>query len=261
MSVGEITSRSNEKIKHFIKIVESSKQRREDGLFAVEGVRLCFDALLSGYEITELYYTDNAMHKYSEKLSQLYDNSESIFNITDDVAKKMSDTVNPQGVFCLIKMKNAADVGVKSGKKYIALDNIQTPDNLGAISRTAEALGIDALIVFGGCDIYNPKAMRASMGSFLRLPVIFTDNLAKLIADAQNCGIKTYATVPDSDAEKITDIDFSEGAITVIGNEGSGVSAEIQKAVYKNITMPMSGKAESLNASAAAVITIWEMTK
>lgn len=261
MSVVEITSNSNEKIKYFIKLVESSKQRRENGLFTAEGIRLCFDALLSGYEIKELFYTDRAMLKYGEKLSQLYESAESRFNITDGIAKKMSETVNPQGVFCTVKIKEKMASCIQKGKKYIALDNIQTPDNLGAITRTAEALGIDALIINGGCDIYNPKALRASMGSLLRIPIIVTDNLKGFVDDTNNSGINTYAAVPDADAEKITNIDFSSGAVVIIGNEGSGVSDEIKRRVYKNITIPMSGKAESLNAAAAAVVTMWEMIR
>lgn len=261
MQAVEITSRSNEKIKDFIRLAESSKLRRENGIFAVEGLRLCYDAFLSGYEINELFYTDTAMRKYGEKLSQLFDNSKAVFNITDDIAKKMSDTVNPQGIFCVVKIKETQSCNILKGKKYIALENIQTPDNLGAVSRTAEALGIDALIINGGCDIYNSKALRASMGSLLRLPVIIADDLTALIDDAEGLGLNTYAAVPDINAQSITDVDFSIGAVVVIGNEGNGVSDEIQNKVYKKITIPMSGKSESLNAAAAAVITMWEMTK
>lgn len=261
MSVVEITSPSNEKIKHFIKLVESTKQRREDGLFALEGIRLCFDAFSSGYEIQDLFYTDNAMHKYGEKLSELYDNSQNIFIITDDIAKKISDTVNPQGVFCSVKFKEKKQCNIEKDKKYIALENIQNPDNLGAISRTADAMGIDGLIISGGCDIYNAKALRASMGSLLRLPIIMSDNLADTLSECEKSEIPVYAAVLAPDAEKITDIDWGAGAVVVIGNEGNGISAEIQNAVSKKLTIPMSGNAESLNASAAAVITMWEMTK
>lgn len=146
-------------------------------------------------------------------------------------------------------------------EKYVALDGIQNPDNLGAISRTAEALGVDALIVGGGCDIYNPKALRASMGALLRLSVISVPSILPVLQKARENGLPVFSTVPDSAAEDITTVDFSRGAVTVIGNEGNGVSKEVKAFSDRFITIPMGGKAESLNASAAATITMWEMMK
>ena len=132
---------------------------------------------------------------------------------------------------------------------------------MGAISRTAEAFGIDGLVIFGGCDIYNPKALRASMGALVRLPVKVCENLETEINLCKELGIGTFATVPDRDAKDITKTDFSKGALCVIGNEGNGVSQEIIDLCDERITIKMSGRAESLNAAAAASITMWELVK
>ena len=158
-------------------------------------------------------------------------------------------------------MREDSDVSeVDFTGKYIALENIQDPANLGAVCRTAEALGISGVIAEGGCDIYSPKAQRAAMGSLLRLPVIRCEDLAETLSYLGENGMKLYATTPDTDAEKITLCDMSGGVVSVIGNEANGVSDEIFELCQK-VTIPMLGRAESLNASMAAAITMWEIMR
>ena len=157
-------------------------------------------------------------------------------------------------------MPENTEFTVEKGGRYLALEQVQNPQNLGAAARTAEALGIAGLIVSGGCDRFNPKALRASMGSLLRLPVMQVEDLASWLK-AQNEMILTLATVPDATATSICTLDFSGGAIAVVGNEGNGVSDAVLAAVRERVTIPMRGAAESLNASAAATITMWEMMR
>ena len=136
------------------------------------------------------------------------------------------------------------------------IDSVQNPNNLGAVIRTAEALGIDGIIISGGCDIYNPKALRASMGSVFRMPVTVAKSLPQKIEECKKLGIRTFASVVSGDAT-----DFSKGGICVIGNEGNGVSVETQNACDEKVTIVMKGRAESLNAAEASSIIMWEMTK
>lgn len=261
MNYIEISSRNNDKIKYAAKLVSSAKERNAASLFVCEGLRLCCDAVYSGYTVKELYVTPEALSKNGEKIGEISEKSESVYLINDSVKEKLSDTVNSQGVFVVVQMKQNENPNIGTGKKYVALDCVQNPQNLGAAARTAEALGIDALIVSGGCDIYNPKALRASMGSLLRIPVIKTDDLCMLINDFNELGVLTFSTVPDSCAVDITALDFSKGALAVIGNEGNGVSQQVKEATSVLATIKMAGNAESLNASSAAVITMWEMMK
>ena len=150
---------------------------------------------------------------------------------------------------------------VTSTKKYIALDNLQDPANLGAILRTAEALGIGGAILYNCCDAYNPKALRAAMGSSLRLPMIISDNLVRDITELKANGFSVFATVPDRDAQDITKISFPASSVCVIGNEGNGISDEVKAASGNLVTINMLGRAESLNASMAGAIAMWEMLR
>ena len=255
-----INAKNNPKIKEVKSLLTSSKDRKNSGLFVVEGVRLCIDALLSGCEIQSVFCTENCAEKYGEEIASLRDGCKSFYTVSNDVIKTISDTITPQGIVCTVKMKQNS-FEYEKGKKYIALDTIQNPDNLGAISRTAEALGLDGMVIFGGCDIYNPKALRASMGALFRLPVHICSDLKGEIEISKNLGIDVFATVPDRDAKNVITVDFSKGAMCIIGNEGNGVSKEIIEKSSDRITIKMDGRAESLNANAAASIIMWEMTR
>lgn len=255
-----ITSRSNEKIKEYGKLLSSAKARREHGMFVLEGLRLCADCAGSGFSVRTAFVTESVLEKGGARLEQLLSAADQVFQVSPEVAEKLSDTVSPQGVFCTVQMPKESRPEFHTGGKYVLLDCVQNPQNLGAIARTAEALGVDGLAVFSGCDIYNPKALRASMGSLLRLPVSETEDLAKTVRDIGS-KVLTFAAVPDPSAEPITAQDFSRGAAAVIGNEANGVSEAVLSVVQKQVTVPMRGNAESFNAAAAATITMWEMMK
>ena len=255
-----INSKNNPKIKEIRSLLASSRDRKNNGLFVVEGVRLCCDALLSGCEIDGVFCTENCAEKYSKDIEMLKRACNAFYIVSSDVLKSISDTVTPQGIVCTVKIKQNG-FEYEKGKKYVMLDTIQNPDNLGAISRTAEALGLDGMVIFGGCDIFNPKALRASMGAFFRLPVLICKDLGVEIEKCKGLGIDVLATVPDRDAKSVVAVDFSKGAACIIGNEGNGVSPEIIEKCSDRITIKMDGRAESLNAAAAASIIMWEMTR
>lgn len=259
----KLTSRNNEKIKAAVKLRTDASERRKTGRFFLEGLRLCCDAAINGIAAESVFVTDNALNNHRSELEPLIDCGEEVFLITEDIALKLSDTKNPQGVFCVCKTidKNCNIGKIKYNGFYIAAENVQTPGNLGAVARTAEALGLDGIIVSGGCDVYNPKALRAAMGSLLRISVFDTDNLAHFLEDCKRNGMKTYAAVPDASALPVTSMDKSHGVVCVVGNEGNGLSKEIINACSDKITIPMLGRAESLNAAAAACIVMWEMMR
>ncbi len=259
----KITSRSNEKISQAASLCASSKARRDSGLFLLEGARLCEDAAKNGVKIERLFVTSRAMEKYGERLEPVLSLSEEKYEITDAISLRLSDTQSPQGVFCVCRAakQEKPEACLNINGRYIALENVQDPSNLGAASRAAEALGISGMIVSGGCDIYNPKAQRAAMGSLLRIPVIQTENLESLLICAKQKGMLTLASTPDSDAVSISDFQFSNGVICVVGNEGGGVTQNVMDACSSRVTIPMKGRAQSLNAASAAVILMWELVK
>lgn len=256
----KITSKSNNLIKEVKKLFTSRKARYENQKFVLEGARLCFDVLNSECAPEMLFVTQRACEKYADLIASLEESFEQSYLITQEIADKISDTQSTQGVFAVCRMRNDM-LTLESGGKYIALDELQDPANLGAIIRTAEALGINGAILYNCCDLYNPKALRASMGSILRLPVLISENLAEDIKAYKANGFKAYAAVPDSSARDITGVDFNGSDICVIGNEGNGVSNQVLSACDELITINMLGRAESLNAFAAGAITMWEMLR
>ncbi len=256
----KITARTNEKIKYAVRLGESASFRKQNGEFFLEGARLCSDAAKNGIVIRQAFFTSAAMEKYSGYIESIAATGCICFEISSDVAKKLSDTENPQGVFCICKARELPSELDVSGK-YLALENLQDPSNLGAVCRTAEALGLSGLIVSGGCDVYNPKALRAAMGSSLRISLTETKELSKLLEEAKKNGMKTYASVPRSDAADIRRVSLDGGVIICVGNEGSGLSDEVIGVCDSKVTIPMLGRAESFNASAAASILAWELMR
>lgn len=256
-----IDSVSNERVKSAVKIASSNKTRRQTGMFFLEGLRLCRDAALTGYEIDTFFVSRRAYDKFKEDAEFVSSKAKHSFIVSELVENKLTVTQSSQGFFCLCKIKDdSKKESIDFFGKYIALENVQDPANLGAIARTAEALGISGIITEGGCDIYSPKAQRAAMGSLLRLPIIKCDSLYDTLSYLSESSMKLYATTPDSQSEKITDCDMTGGVIAVIGNEANGISDEIFS-LCKKVTIPMLGRAESLNASMAAAITMWEMMR
>lgn len=258
ITLDTITSKNNQLIKDTKKLLTSSKHRTSAGAFVLEGARLCFDVLNSVYRPEYLLITEKAAQKYEEKFNQLAAVSKNAFYISEDVAAKLSQTENAQGIFAVCKMH--VSQSAVSGKKIIALDHVQDPSNVGAIIRTAEALGIDSLILHNCCDIYNDKVLRASMGSVLRANLVLTADLQKTLEELKH-EFRIYSTVPLIGAAKITDIDFTVPSVCVIGNEANGVAENIKSISDALITIPMLGRAESLNAGVAASITMWEMMR
>ena len=257
-----ITSRNNEKVKLAVRLRDSAKARREEKRFFLEGARLCADAAGS-CEVEQLFFTDRAMEKHSHELDLLLGCAAEAFSVSDDIAQKLSDTFSPQGVFCVCKTldKKCNIDKMYSNSRVIALENIQDPSNLGAIVRTAEALGIGGAVLAGCCDIYNPKAQRAAMGSLLRLPLVSFESMPEALTDFEAHGFTTLASTPSEEAENITKICLGEKTLCVIGNEGNGVTSQTLDRCEKRVSVPMRGRAESLNASMAAAIIMWELMR
>lgn len=254
-----ITSRNNPAVKAAASLKEAAFRRRS-GLFLLEGARLCCDAAKNGVEITDFFITERAAEKYKKEYLTIKERAQRTLLVEEHVAEKLSDTKSSQQLFAVCReIEQKTEINRKG--IYIFTDNIQTPDNLGAVVRTAEALGADGIIVNSGCDIYSPKALRASMGGLLRFPVIKTDEGGELLKELKSDGMKIYASVVSTDALDLREINERDGTVLIIGNEGNGVSDEILALCTHRVTIPMKGKAESLNASAAATILIWEFMK
>lgn len=244
-------------VKDIKKLMTSSAERSRRSLFVLEGSRLCFDVLHSAFRPVTVMVTEACATRYPEQTAALCERSEASYEISDEVSQKLSDTGTSQGIFAVCRMPRSEK---PAGRRLLVLDRVQDPANVGAIIRTAEALGIDGIITAGCCDVYNPKVLRATMGGVLRLTPYDTDDLPAFL-QALKATHRLYATVPDSAADSITAADFSVPCACIIGNEANGISAEIAALSDSRITIRMQGNAESLNAGVAAAITMWEMMR
>lgn len=254
-----ISSPDNSLIKLVCALQSSSKARRENALFVLEGLRICEDAYDNGIQFNKLIVTENAAQKYAAEIEKFASSCDNCYMLPEKLFKKISDTVSPQGIIAVAKLPEVMRKSIDLKGRYIALENLQDPSNLGAVARTAEALGVSGIILSSNsCDPFSPKSLRASMGTLLRLPVIVFEDFARNI---KNSGLMIYSCVVDKEAKNIAETAFNDGTVLVIGNEANGITDEVKAVSNELITIKMSGKAESLNAAVAAAISMWEMMK
>ncbi len=257
-----LTSKDNPAVKYAVKLRKSARFRREEGRFIAEGMRICLDAVKSGAELDTLFLSEDALKKYPEQCDVLISAADKTLAVSASLFAVLSDTQTPQGALCVIKTldKSSHFDTIKISGKFLALENIQDPNNLGTVLRSAEALGVSGVILSDDCcDVYNPKVVRGSMGAVFRMPFLTVESIPAFLAS--NPGLHSYAAVVDPAAKPVTQVSFTEPCAAVIGNEGNGLRAETVAACTEAVTIPMRGKAESLNASAAATILIWEMIR
>ncbi len=257
-----IRSKDNPKIKLYKKLVSLKKERYRYRLFTLEGSRLVFDAVSSGAKIEQIYVSESAVEKYIGELEQLPDEIK-VSIISDDIGKSISATENTQGIFAQCRFGDNTSVcgKIKSGGRYAVLYRLQDPGNAGMIIRTADALGLDGVIFCESCDVYNPKVVRATMGSMFRIPVFRDVNEDELFSALSDAGVKSYAAVVDENVADVKSMDFKNGGAVFIGNEGNGLNEAVTAKCSGRITVRMNGNTESLNAAMAAGIIMWELIR
>lgn len=248
--IKEITSKDNQKIKNVVKLVSDKKFRKKEGLFVGEGVVNLKEAASSGADITEIYFS----HEHESIVEGISAGEK--YLVPEKLIEHMSDVKTPQGVIFVVRQdENAAlDEGA-----ILALDNVRDSGNMGTIIRTAEGLGIRNIVLLGDCvDVYNPKTVRATMGSIFRIkPVKMEFDELRAWADEHN--MKIYATALSDKATDIREVELSN-AVAVIGNEARGVCEEVLNGSDGHIIIPIKS-AQSFNASIAAAIVLWEMAR
>lgn len=255
-----ISSKTNKNIKYAKKLLAMPKFRKQEGKFIIEGTRLCEEALKNSVEISVTFYTQKLKERFPELINDMISKSDEHFVISEELAKFISDTDTPQGVFCICKKISENRKDFKNVDKCVLLENIQNPSNLGSIFRSCDALGVKTVVVSSGCaDLYSPKVLRGSMGAAFRLDLIETDDMVAFINNLKNCGFEVYATVPNNNALKLGNINFKNKPAIVFGNEGNGLAENTIEACNFKMTIPMNELSESLNVSVAAGISVWEM--
>jgi TrmH family RNA methyltransferase len=260
-----ITSRQNPLIIETAKLGQK-KHRDASGLFLFEGHKLFIDAAAAGIDIQYVLVTEKYYEHYADKLL-----SYNAYIISDSVFEKISTEKSPEGIICIakhidflhiyIRIYNIRDKIAPAGKEpcLFLVSGIQDPGNLGTIIRTANALGIDNLILDSKCaDLYNTKTIRASMGALFRQHIIVCDDIIGTIRFLISDGYTVFAAAPDRNAVRLDSLGITRKTCFIVGNEGHGLDLSIIAESSGSVFIPMEQGAESLNASVAAGILIWE---
>jgi len=260
-----ITSTSNGKIKNVCQLVKSASSRKREGVFVIEGLRICSEAPRG--RIREAYISESCLTRLADEgigpgTKEFVFRDTEYEVVSDAVFKKMSDTVTTQGTLCIVEMNFVSARDFVKGKaediKLLLLEGIQDPGNLGTMIRTAEAAGFDAIITDGKTvDIYNPKVIRSTMGGIFRMPVMVDDDFQDFLEILKKSGITLYAALLEG-SQDFHSIKYNNRAGILIGNEGNGLSDETAKKSDVHVRIPMEGEVESLNAAVAAALLMYE---
>ncbi len=265
----QITSPTNQQIKFINLLQNKSSSRKKEGLFVVEGVKIFVEApkeLIHSIYVSDSFienlqndkkgFTKDIYGKVMEKLSVL-----DYVQISDEVAKHISDTVNTQGIFTVVNFLSydlSSLIDARKKQIFLVLDGLSDPGNMGTIIRTAEGAGVSAVLMNKECvDIYNPKVTRSTMGSIFRVPFIIEETLLNGINILKKNGVITYAAHLNGSEYYLND-NLSGSVAIFIGNEARGLSDNTSSMADKLIKIPMEGQLESLNASTAAAILMYE---
>lgn len=252
-----ITSMQNPIIKNITLLKNKKSERKKQKLFIIEGIR-SVNEIPVHYEVMHYITTD----EFDTNQIMNFDEKKWIV-VTDEIYKVISDTMTPQGIMAIVKIHdyNLTDITNKENPFYLVLENIQDPGNLGTIIRTAYGFGVDAVFLTKGCcDLYSPKTVRSTMGAVFHVPIIMDVAVEECLTWLKEKEIKVYATDLEK-SEPIFKKNFTMGGALVIGNEGNGISEAVKELADEKISIPMPGGLESLNASIAASICMYEIMK
>lgn len=255
-----ISSKDNEFIKH-VKKLKDKKYRDINKEFIIEGIKLIKEAIEEKAEIKQIIICDNCQNNDIITKELMYEIAkyECIY-VTENIFKTISDVNTPQGILAIIR-KNGGETEIDYSQDIIvALDDIQDPGNLGTILRTVDSIGLNQILVSKGtADSYNPKVVRSTMGAIFRVKIIECEDLEKTLKEVKKHKFELAITSLQTE-NSIYDVNYNKKLI-VIGNEANGVEQKIQDMADIKVKIPMLGKTESLNASVATGIVLYEYVR
>ncbi len=255
-----ITSAQNSKIKELVALRES-KTRRELGLFLVEGARELGRALDSGYTCRTLYIEENLLSPEAEVLVGRLPQTLQ-YGVSKQAYAKAAVRESSDGVLAVMEVKTAqfADIKARAVPFLLVLENLEKPGNFGALARSADGAGVDAIIVLDPhADLFNPHAIRASVGALFSQPLIAATH-AEFMDYCQKQGIKILAASPHAQNFHYQ-ADLKGAVALVLGSEAWGLSSSWQATDSELLKIPMNGRADSLNVSVAGAIIMYEILR
>lgn len=247
--IKRIESTQNALVKYWKKLAVVRKEREKSKEFIIEGFHLVEEALKNKSQITQLIVREDV------DLPLLWDIDDiAMVEVTAAVAKEFAETENSQGVFAVCKQ---IEVVADNFSRILLIDAVQDPGNMGTMIRTADAAGIDAVILGKGCaDAYNPKTLRSAQGSHFHIPIVRAD----LMDYVAQLTIPVYGTALE-EAVSLAEVKPQEKFALIVGNEGSGINPQLLSKTDQNIMIPMRGGAESLNVAVATGILLYTLVK
>ncbi len=262
--INKISSKENAVIKK-IKQLELKKYREKYSQFLLEGINLIHEALKNNGILDVVVFKDAFVNEPHQKeiIDLLVEKNISVFNVSDSLFEHICDTENPQGIIAVAKKPyfNFEEVLKKQDSNILILDRIQDPGNLGTILRTADAAGMEGVISMkGSVDLYNSKTVRAAAGSVFRIPVTQVEDVDQLLLLLKKHQKRIIATSPRGE-NYYFHVDIYKNSALVIGNEASGVSEALLRSAQHIVKIPMLRDTESLNASIAASLVMYEMVR
>ena len=250
MSIESISSRKNTYIANVRALASDGAYRREQGQFLCDGIKTLREAVAFGAEIVSVLWKERPTEVEGLAGAKEYAAPAELFDYA-------SPLKNSPGPLFAVRMRR---IGAARLKNAIVLEGVQDPGNVGTVIRTANALGMDAVVLTGACaDLYSPKTVRAAMGALFRQPVLTctTDELLQLLHAR---GLKLYGAALTDAAQDLRCVPLSPAAVA-IGSEGRGLSAQLLAQCDGQIIIPMQPGAESLNAAVAAAVVMWEIAR
>ena len=276
-----ITSRQNRRIVELMKL-DDRRAREKTRTFRFDGIKLLCEAIRRGVEFDSVFLRAGSADKVAERMQKLYDYTLSdagcpVFGVEDTLFEKISQENAPDGVITVAKYidkshnfiiiyKEDENHGQKDAP-ILLLEAVRDPLNVGAIIRSAAALGVGRIVMSADCaDLYHPRTLRAAMGPLFSMPITRVEDLAGTVKALRESGRRIYAAALDDTAIRLGSSEFDGERAghpvgAVIGNEGHGLSAEVIAACDRSVYIPMEADTESLNAGVAAALIMWEICK
>lgn len=259
-----IESKQNKQYKEVLNL-KTSRGRKKTKTYFVEGVKLVDEAIRTPECIVKVFYQTGFGMKREEKilLEKLEKDNIAIYELSKTLFKELADTEETQGIIAVLNQKwYELDEFLKEDREkstLLLLDRVQDPGNIGTIIRTAEALNVDGIVFRkGSADPFNPKVVRSTMGSILRMPIFKSEDVVSDLNRIKKLGYKALATSLEG-SEYVHETSFSPKNVLIIGNEANGVDDELFELSDKLLKIEMLGSAESLNAAIATGIILHEI--
>lgn len=254
-----LESRHNAVLRHFIRLGREKKYRRANRELMGEGEIMLTEALASGATVKQVL-TCADKPQNAALLERAVAQGATLYQASDALFALASNVETPQNVLFTCEQPHWDSAVLETATQVLLLDGLQDPGNLGTILRTAEAFALPAVVLCEGCaELCSPKVVRATMGAIFRLPCV-VQPLADTIAQLRRNGLPLYAAALRPDSVPLSAVSLRSAAV-IVGNEGHGVSETALRLADRCIRIPMAGRAESLNASVAASLLIYEMTR